>query len=571
MGRAVVSPGDLAALVEGLRGLPAGHDRRVPVRPHRDLTPFERLVLQIARPVLRKPVLFRQDEPPRTDASKVRSQDFAQDDDVAKQFRPAQVFSELRQIVFHQRCCLCHRFRLLVVVGEGTDVHATCGRETSDVGLFKRGHPVLDRDNSNDLPRGGTAGHVEYDSGDPARVVRGEEECRACNVIGHSESSDRVCIDQHLSLRFGDALLVAIREDRLGGDAIHTDSKGTGLGRQVLREYLDAGLRRGIRDRRPGMGAAAGRGGDRDDVARLPLLHTGQDTLDREERRGEIAFDGCTPPFLGRVLERTGRGIATARIGDQDLDRPKLSLDLAAHGLDLVELGRVGEDLNRPSPGAFDRLPHDGQGRDVPAVDRDLRTVLGEHAGDRRTDATGTPGHQRDLVVQSAHADGLAPEGVRLATTRPQISTETIETWYARSGTVRGPTPMAIVNSPTRVPSNANVWAARPIPRVNAGPTQVVAQPTSRTAAITLSAVPAARCSYPLTRIPKWDSAATTNVAASKSRNNRIPRAALGETVASSFATVSPKFTVVTSAIAARRAGRFISHADVRLQMKDSL
>src|SRR6266550_1077238 len=454
---------------------------------------------------------------------------------------------------------------------EDTDVHVTCGRETSNVGLFKARASRALRRQPEPLHHRGATGHVEHDSGDPARFVGGEEQSRACNVLGHSESSDRVCIDQHLSLRLGDALLVAVREDRLGGDAIRADPVGTDLGRQVLREDLDPGLRRSIRDRRPRMGSAAGRRRNRDDVAGLPLLHTGQDALDREERPGEIAFDGCVPPFLGRVLERTGRGIATTRIGDEDLDRPKLSFDLKAHGLDLVELGRVGEDLNRPSPGALDRLPHGGQGRDIPTVDRNLRTVLGEHAGDRRADATGTPGHQRDLVAQSTHADGLAPEGVRLATTRPQISTATIETWYARSGTVRGPTPMAIVNSPTRVPSNANVWAARPIPRVNAGPTQVVAQPTSRTPAITLSAVPAARCSYPLTRIPKWDSAATTNVAASKSRNNRIARAALGETVASSLASVPPKFTVVTSAIAARRAGRFISHADVRLQMKDSL
>src|SRR5206468_9183161 len=160
-----------------------------------------------------------------------------------------------------------------------------------------------------------------------------------------------------------------------------------------------------------------------------------------------------------------GKGIATARIGDEDFDRPEFSFDLAAHGLDLIELGRVGEDLNRPSPGSLDRLPHGGQGRDIPAVDRDLSAVLSEHAGDRRTDATGTPGHQRDLAAQSTHADGLAPEGVRLATTRPQISTATMEKGYARSGTVRGPTPTTIESSPPNGPRNANLWGARPIPR----------------------------------------------------------------------------------------------------------
>src|SRR6266581_8420540 len=68
---------------------------------------------------------------------------------------------------------------------------------------------VLDGDNRSPLHHGGATGHVEYDSGDPARFVGGEEESHACNVLGHSESSDRVCIDQHVSLRFGDAFLVA--------------------------------------------------------------------------------------------------------------------------------------------------------------------------------------------------------------------------------------------------------------------------------------------------------------------------------------------------------------------------
>src|SRR5437867_2716575 len=95
-------------------------------------------------------------------------------------------------------------------------------------------------------------------------------------------------------------------------------------------------------------------------------------------------------------------------------------------------------------------------------MDRDLRTVLGENAGDRRADATGTPGHQRHFVAQSTHAGGLAPEGVRLATTRPEISTATMETWYARSGTVRGPTPMTIVNSPQTYPATRTAgWLER--------------------------------------------------------------------------------------------------------------
>src|SRR5438093_6530941 len=148
MGRAVVSPEDLAALVEGLGRLAARHDRGVPVRPQCDLAPFERLVLQIARPVLREPVLLRQDEPARADGSKVRGQDIAQDDDVAEQLLPSQVLSELRQIVFHQRCCLCHRFHHHVVVEQRkrTFMSRADARLQMWVSL-KGGRPVLDGGN----------------------------------------------------------------------------------------------------------------------------------------------------------------------------------------------------------------------------------------------------------------------------------------------------------------------------------------------------------------------------------------------------------------------------------------
>src|SRR5437773_9222598 len=147
MGRAVVSPGDLAALVEGLGGFAARQDRRVPVCPHRDLAPFERLVLQVARPVLREPVLLRQDEPARADASKVRSQDIAQDDDVAKQFRPAQVLSELRQIVFDERCCLCHRFHHHVVEERKRTFMSRADARLRIWVSLKGGRPVLDGGN----------------------------------------------------------------------------------------------------------------------------------------------------------------------------------------------------------------------------------------------------------------------------------------------------------------------------------------------------------------------------------------------------------------------------------------
>jgi len=77
------------------------------------------------------------------------------------------------------------------------------------------------------------------------------------------------------------------------------------------------------------------------------------------------------------------------RIRDEDVDRPKLAFDLATHGLDLCEFGRVRYDPNRPSARVPDLRVHCRQGGRIPAVNHDLRAALGEELSDRRADAAG--------------------------------------------------------------------------------------------------------------------------------------------------------------------------------------
>src|SRR5438876_1536365 len=401
MGRAVVSPGHLAALVEGLCGLAARHDRRVPVRPHRHLAPFERLVLQVARPVLRKPVLLRQDEPARPDASKVRSQDIAQDDDVAKQFRPAQVLSELRQIVFDERCCLCHRFHHHVVEERKRTFMSRADARLRIWVSLKGGRPVLDGGNRS-----------------PYTIVAPPATSSTIPVIQPASSEARK--------RAARARSSGIPSRRIGCASINICRCVSGM-RSLLRSVR---------------------------------IVSGAMQFTRIPKGPTWAARSCVRIWMPAFAAAYG-------IGDRGWGRRP-----------------ADEEIVMMLPAFRSFIP----GKMLLIV-RNVAVRLPS------TDAC----HPSSVVSSSGPGGEWLP---------PALAT--METWYARSGTVRGPTPMMIVNSPTNVPSNANVWVARPIPRLNVGPVQVATHPMSRTPAITLSAVPAARCSYPVTKIPKWANAAPT-------------------------------------------------------------
>src|SRR5262249_18257556 len=145
-------------------------------------------------------------------------------------------------------------------------------------------------------------------------------------------------LDELRPLRFRDALQVPLREDRLWSDTVHSHIERPGLSRNILREELDACLRRGIGDWRPWVRATAGRRRDGDDDAGSSLLHAGQEALDREERRRQVPLDGRAPSFFARLLDRPRRAVATSRIHDEDINRPELLLDTHTHRFDLDEV-----------------------------------------------------------------------------------------------------------------------------------------------------------------------------------------------------------------------------------------
>jgi len=54
--------------------------------------------------------------------------------------------------------------------------------------------------------------------------------------------------------------------------------------------------------------------------------------FDREEGRGEIAVDRCSPFLLAHLLDGPGCGEAAAGVGDEDVDRAEFPFDPPAHG-----------------------------------------------------------------------------------------------------------------------------------------------------------------------------------------------------------------------------------------------
>src|SRR5262249_19149125 len=198
-------------------------------------------------------------------------------------------------------------------------------------------------------------------------------------------------------------LQVTLGEDRFGRYAIHANSVRPGLGGYVLGQDLDPGLGCGIRYWGLRVRPASRRRGDRDDAAGLSLLHTRQDALDRQKRRGEIPFDGGVPTLLAYLLDRSGLRKAAASIRHEDVDLSQRIFDLISHGFDLVEPRDIAEYRNSASAGTFYAGFDRGRRCRIPAVYGNLRPFACEKLGNGSPDAARTTGHKRNLVFQEIH------------------------------------------------------------------------------------------------------------------------------------------------------------------------
>lgn len=62
------------------------------------------------------------------------------------------------------------------------------------------------------------------------------------NVVGRPEALERMDEAQLVLHGFGNLLMIAFGEDRLGGEAVHPHAIGPRLDGQLLAEHFDAGL-----------------------------------------------------------------------------------------------------------------------------------------------------------------------------------------------------------------------------------------------------------------------------------------------------------------------------------------
>src|SRR5262245_8377558 len=130
-------------------------------------------------------------------------------------------------------------------------------------------------------------GDVQDNTGDPRCIIRSEVESCVRDVLGCSETPDRMPFDEIFLLTRGNARLVSLGQDRFRSNAVRPNSIRTDLAGKVLGENLYTGLGGGIGDGGHGIWPARGGRRHRNDVAGLALLHARQKAFYREEGGGE--------------------------------------------------------------------------------------------------------------------------------------------------------------------------------------------------------------------------------------------------------------------------------------------
>lgn len=92
-------------------------------------------------------------------------------------------------------------------------------------------------------------------------------------------------------------------------------------------------------------------------------------------------------PLLGDLFERCGGSEASARVGDQDIDRAEAVLDLAAHRFDGAEAGDIAGHCDGFAAVAADAGDDAGHGVLVSSVHGDSGAAPGELGDDGLPDS----------------------------------------------------------------------------------------------------------------------------------------------------------------------------------------
>jgi len=118
--------------------------------------------------------------------------------------------------------------------------------------------------------------------------------------------------------------------------------------------------------------------------------------------------------------------------------RPSCAAAWLTAGGDLVEMGDVHLQRQRPPPHPRDRLHDVGTAVDVAEAERDIGAGMGECQGNRAAEAAGGAGHQGDLAGQvetrKVHRR-CSPSGATppCARRRPRVSFENNQRIYGRT------------------------------------------------------------------------------------------------------------------------------------------
>jgi hypothetical protein len=183
-------------------------------------------------------------------------------------------------------------------------------------------------------------------------------------------------------------------------DAVHADSLRRHLGRHVPGQGLETELRRRV-VRASGQHLRRLNRPDVDD-RRLALFanHAPAQHLRAEPRTAKVDVDETRPLLVGQLEEGNDR--LDTGVVDQDVDRSELLPDTVDHRFDVGAPRHVGLHGRRPASRRSDRcgdllrLVHV---RDI--VDRDVRSLGGEHLRNPAPDAPRRARHQCHFALQS--------------------------------------------------------------------------------------------------------------------------------------------------------------------------
>src|SRR5690606_37602436 len=240
----------------------------------------------------------------------------------------------------------------------------------------------------------------DHRAGNVAGLVGGEEADRGGDLLGGAEAAEGHGVAD------GGPLVVVQRVghvggDGAGGDDVDGDVPGGELACERAGEAHEAGLRCRVVGL-PGLAGGADDRGEEDDAAEAGPHHRLHGPAGGAERAGEVRVEHVGEVVVGHAQDEAVAG--DARVGDEDLDRAELGLDLGERVVDLGGVAHVAGDAEQARVVGWGGAVGDGH----------LVARVGEGAGGGEPDAPVAAGDEDDASVGGGH-------GCHLMTAEAQV------------------------------------------------------------------------------------------------------------------------------------------------------